>query len=70
MTHEGPRITVRAETLDEGAPVAIVDTISYCELTIDFDQPPAVIASALQALFQEAVDTDRWSRRNTKPGPH
>ena len=64
-----PKITVRAARLDDGAPAAVVDTVSYCELVVDFNQPPDVVAAALQELIQEAVDSGRWTRRNTKPDP-
>jgi hypothetical protein len=65
-------VTVRAEQLDEGAPVALRDTLHSYDLVIDFRHPPEVIAAALTDLFQEGVDSGRWNRNDTrtlKAGP-
>ena len=62
---ERPRVHVRAMNLRGEAPVALRDSRSRYELAIDFSWPPEKIAAALTGIFQEAVDSDRWSRRNT-----
>lgn len=56
---------VRAVDLNGECPLALYDSRDRFELAIDFNRPPDEIASALEDLFQEAVDTGRWSRRGT-----
>lgn len=56
---------VRAMNLRGEAPVALRDSRSSYDLAIDFSWPPEKIAAALTGIFQEAVDSDRWTRRGT-----
>ncbi|MGQ4351942.1 hypothetical protein [Streptomyces drozdowiczii] len=62
---ERPRVHVRATDLCGEAPVALRDSLTSYDLAIDFSWPPEKIVNALTEIFQEAVDTDRWSRRGT-----
>lgn len=62
---EVPRVQVRAVDLAGEAAVANYDSAHRYELGIDFSRPPDEIADALTDLFQEAVDTGRWSRHGT-----
>ncbi|MEU2799009.1 hypothetical protein [Streptomyces sp. NPDC007117] len=56
---------VTSEDLHGEAPVALRDSRSSYELAIDFSYPPEQITAALTDVFQEAVDSHRWSRRGT-----
>ncbi|MFD3741633.1 hypothetical protein, partial [Streptomyces sp. NPDC058629] len=56
---------VTSEDLHGQAPVALRDSLSSYSLAIDFSWPPEKIAAALTEVFQEAVDSHRWSRRGT-----
>ncbi|WP_327333672.1 hypothetical protein [Streptomyces anulatus] len=58
-----PNVRVTSENLHGEAPVALRDSRSNYELAIDFSYPPEQIAAALTDVFQEAVDSHRWSRR-------
>jgi len=62
---EGPRVRVRAKDLRGEAPVALVDSLSTYDLAIDFSWPPERIVDALTGVFQECVDSRRWTRSNT-----
>lgn len=54
---------VHAVDLHGETPVALYDSTTRVELGIDFSQSPEQITSALTDVFQEAVDTNRWTRR-------
>lgn len=56
---------VRAADLNGECPLAVYDSKGRFALDIDFSRPPEEIADALEGLFQEAVDTGRWTRRGT-----
>lgn len=56
---------VRAVDLDGECPLALYDSRDRFQLGIDFSRPPEEIAGALEDLFQEAVETGRWTRRGT-----
>ncbi|MFF7485576.1 hypothetical protein ACFZBC_08770 [Streptomyces luteogriseus] len=58
-----PQVTVYAADLGGKAPAALKDSRSEFVLAIDFSQPPEKIAASLTQLFQESVDTRRWTRR-------
>ncbi|MEV6076853.1 hypothetical protein AB0L80_17340 [Streptomyces sp. NPDC052069] len=53
---------VTNEDLRGEAPVALRDSRTNYELAIDFSYPPEQIAAALTDVFQEAVNSRRWSR--------
>jgi hypothetical protein len=70
----GGRVTevcVRAESLDDGAPAALRDSLSVFVLIIDFDRPAEHIAAALEELLQEGFDSGRLvrCRSNSKADP-
>lgn len=60
---KAPRVTVYAADLGGRAPAALKDSLSEFRLAIDFSRPPEEIAASLTLLFQESVDTRRWTRR-------
>lgn len=60
-----PHVRVTSEDLRGEAPVALRDSRSSYELAIDFSYPPEQIVAALTDVFQEAVESRRWSRRGT-----
>lgn len=62
---EGPRVRVSVKDLRGEAPVALRDSLSSYDLAIDFSWPPERIVEALTNVFQECVDSRRWSRQNT-----
>lgn len=59
-------VHVKAADLKGETPVAVRDGLDRYELAIDFSWPPDAIAAGLQAIFQEAVETERWSRNDTR----
>ena len=59
-------VHVEAADLKGETPVAVRDGLGRYELAIDFSWPPDAIAAGLQAIFQEAVDCERWSRNDTR----
>lgn len=62
---EAPRIHVEAVSLG-GCPVALYDDLGKFVLGIDFSCPPEQIAAAMETVFQESVDTGRWSRNDCR----
>jgi hypothetical protein len=58
-----PQVTVYAADLGGRAPAALKDSRREFVLAIDFSQPPEKITASLTELFQESVDTRRWTRR-------
>ncbi|WP_141726191.1 hypothetical protein [Actinacidiphila rubida] len=62
-------VRVRAIRLDDETPAAVRDTTRLVDLAIDFSHPPGEITAALTALFQEAIDSKRWARREPPAGP-
>ncbi|WNI15536.1 hypothetical protein [Actinacidiphila sp. ITFR-21] len=62
-------VRVRAVHLDEGCPVVLRDTVNVYDLAIDFTASPEDITAALAAVWQEAVDSGRWTRRKGNAGP-
>lgn len=50
--------------LDDDCPAALRDTTQVFDLAIDFTKSPEQITGALTALFQEGIDTERWTRRD------
>ncbi|MGQ5576029.1 hypothetical protein [Streptomyces sp. ECR3.8] len=60
---EAPLVTVYAADLGGKAPAALRDSRKEFRLAIDFSRPPEEIAASLTQLFQESVDTRRWTRR-------
>lgn len=54
--------------LDDDCPAAVRDTSQVFDLAIDFTKSPHEITAALQCLFQEAIDTERWTRREGNAG--
>lgn len=56
-------------SLDDGTPAAVRDTSSIYDLAIDFSHSPEEITAALQCLFEEAIRTRRWGRRQGDAGP-
>lgn len=63
-----PEVRVRSMRLDDGCPAAVRDTNQVFDLAIDFTKSPGEITAALQCLFQEAIDTERWTRRRGDAG--
>jgi len=63
---EGYEVHVEAADLKGETPVAVRDGLQRYELAIDFSWPPDAIAAGLQAIFQEAVESERWSRNDTR----
>jgi hypothetical protein len=61
-------VRVRDVRLDQGRPVAVRDTLSVYDLAIDFEQDPADIVAGLRELFQDGVDTGRWTRNRPPYG--
>ncbi|MDX3197856.1 hypothetical protein [Streptomyces scabiei] len=61
-----PEVYVHEADLKGEAPVAIRDGLDRCELAIDFTWPPDAIVAGLQCLFREAVDSNRWTRNDTR----
>ncbi|MEW2518157.1 DUF6907 domain-containing protein [Actinacidiphila alni] len=61
-------VQVRSMRLDDAVPVALRDTTKKFDLAIDFSHPPTNIAAALQVLFEEAIETQRWTRRQPTAG--
>lgn len=57
-----PRVHVHAKDLRGETPVAVRDDIDHYDLAIDFSWPAADIVAGLQQLFQDGVDSGRWSR--------
>lgn len=43
--------------------MAVRDTVNVYDLAIDFTAPPGEITAALEAIFQEGIDSGRWARR-------
>jgi hypothetical protein len=66
---KSPTVRVQAADLKGETPAAIRDSLDSFELVIDFSWPPAAIAACLETLFQDGVDSERWSRNDTRP-PH
>jgi hypothetical protein len=60
---EVPQVTVYAADLGGRASAALKDSRTEFRLAIDFSQPPEKITASLTELFQESVDTRRWTRR-------
>lgn len=60
---EAPQVTVYAADLGGRAPAALKDSVKEFRLAIDFSRPPEEIAASLTLLFQENVDSRRWTRR-------
>ncbi|MEE4546749.1 hypothetical protein V2S66_32895 [Streptomyces sp. V4-01] len=58
-----PAVRVRSLRLDGDTPAALRDTATVLDLAIDFSHSPEEITEALRALFQEAIETRRWTRR-------
>lgn len=65
---EVPEVRVRAVRLDDDTPAAVRDTTGVFDLAIDFSHSPDEITAALTALFQEAIDSHRWARRQGTAG--
>jgi hypothetical protein len=63
-----PAVRVRSELFDDGTPAVVRDTLNTFDLAIDFTKPPEQITAALTALFQEAIDSKRWTRRGGNAG--
>jgi hypothetical protein len=59
-------VCVHAADLKGETPVAARDTLERYELAIDFSWPPEAITASLQAIFQDAVGSQRWSRNDTR----
>ncbi len=60
---EAPQVTVYAADLGGRAPAALRDSRNEYRLAIDFSRPPEEITASLTLLFQESIDTRRWTRR-------
>jgi hypothetical protein len=65
---EVPEVRVRDMRLDGDCPAAVRDTAHVFDLAIDFSHSPQEITAALTALFQEAIDSHRWARRQGTAG--
>jgi hypothetical protein len=65
---EGPAVRVRSVRLDDATPAAVRDTTNVYDLAIDFSHEPEQIVAALQALFEDAIETERWTRRQGDAG--
>jgi hypothetical protein len=63
-----PEVRVRSIRLDDDCPAAVRDTVNVYDLAIDFTKSPEQITAALQCLFQEAIDSERWTRRRGDAG--
>lgn len=63
---DAPEVFVQPADLKGETPVAIRDSLTRCDLAIDFSWPPEAIAAGLQSVFREAVDSGRWSRNDTR----
>ncbi|MEV7394896.1 hypothetical protein [Streptomyces sp. NPDC091215] len=57
-----PRVRVHAKDLKGETPVAVRDARDRYDLAIDFSFPPEKIVAGLQQVFQDGVDSGRWSR--------
>ncbi|QJT01762.1 hypothetical protein G9272_16780 [Streptomyces asoensis] len=60
---EVPQVHVYAADLGGRSPAALKDSRTEFRLAIDFSRPPDEVAASLTQLFQESVDTRRWTRR-------
>lgn len=56
------QVRVRCVRLDEGVPAAIRDTEPLIDVGLDERHATPELAAALQELFQEAIDSERWQR--------
>lgn len=66
---KSPTVRVQAADLKGETPVALRDSLDRFELAIDFSWPPDTIAECLETLLQDGVDSERWTRNDTRP-PH
>jgi hypothetical protein len=55
--------------LDDDTPAAVRDTNQIFDLAIDFTKPPEQITAALTVLFEDAIRSERWTRRKGNVGP-
>jgi hypothetical protein len=61
-------VRVRSMRLDGDCPAALRDTVDVYDLAIDFTKSPEQITAALQCLFEEAIESERWTRRGRCAG--
>ncbi|MFH9823077.1 hypothetical protein [Streptomyces bobili] len=59
-----PQVHVYAADLGGRSSAALKDSTKEFRLAIDFSRPPEEIAASLTQIFQESVDTHRWTRRD------
>lgn len=64
-----PTVRVHAKDLKGETPVAVRDSLSRYDLVIDFSWPAEDIVAGLQQVFQEGVDSGRWSRSDHSEAP-
>ena len=61
-----PQVTIHTVDLNGETPVALRDSRTRYDLAIDFTWPAKDIASALQSLIQDGIDSGRWVRTDTR----
>lgn len=64
-----PRVHVHAKDLKGETPVALRDGAERYDLAIDFSWPAEDIVAGLQEIFQDGVDSGRWSRAEHSEAP-
>ena len=64
-----PEVRVHAKDLKGETPVAVRDGLTRYDLAIDFSWPPEDIVAGLQRVFQDGVDSGRWSRSDHGQAP-
>lgn len=64
-----PRVHVHAQDLKGETPVALRDGAERYDLAIDFSWPAEDIVAGLQEIFQDGVDSGRWSRAEHSEAP-
>ncbi|MFE2020132.1 hypothetical protein ACFW9O_19065 [Streptomyces sp. NPDC059499] len=64
-----PQVTVEDADLMNEAPLALYDSRTRIVLGIDFAWPASFLVPALNKVLQEAFDSGRWVRHDTKATP-
>lgn len=57
---------VHAADLEGETPVAVRDGLRQYDLAIDFSWPPEAIVASLQRVFDDGVQSGRWSRNDMR----
>lgn len=64
-----PQVIVEDADLMNEAPIALYDSRTRIVLGIDFAWPASFLVPAINAVLQEAFDSGRWVRHDTKATP-